>query len=191
MKRLIIVAGLMVAIQTNALARPLIPVYDATAINKICKSTLARAASMVKTMENKQGGAIFDEWNRLQIAVEDMAGPVYLLGSVSPDKKVRDATEPCLQALTAFNTQLFQNEKLYQRVVSAKPSSPQQTKLRKDLIEGFEDTGVTLPPAKRMRMKEIVDRIEILRQQFDKNVREDPTKVTFTQKRWRDFPTPT
>ena len=188
MKNLIIFAGLMVATQTNALARPLIPVHDATAINKICESTLARAASMVKTMEVKQGGTIFDEWNRLQIAVEDMVGPVYLLGSVSPDKKVRDATEPCLQALTAFNTQLFQNEKLYQRVVSAKPSSPQQTKLKKDLIEGFEDTGVALPPAKRMRMKEILDRLEILRQQFDKNVREDPTKVTFTPEEMAGLP---
>ena len=121
MKRLILVAGLTAATIAVANTRPLNPVHDAAAISKTCDSTLFQAASTVKAMERRKGGAIFDEWNRLQIAVEDMAGPVYLLGSVSPDKKVRDASEPCLQALTAFNTQLFQSERLYRRVVAAKP----------------------------------------------------------------------
>ena len=188
MKPLILIACFAVATPAVAIVRPLIPVHDAAAISKICDSTLARAASKVKTMERKKGGAIFDEWNRLQIAVEDMVGPVYLLGSVSPDKTVRDASEPCLQALTAFNTQLFQSEKLYRRVVMAKPSSPQQSQLKKDLIEGFEDTGVALPPAKRQRMKEILDRIEVLRQQFDKAVRDDPSKVTFTPEEMAGLP---
>ena len=188
MKRLILVAGLTAATIAVANTRPLIPVHDAAAISKTCDSTLFLAASTVKAMERRKGGAIFDEWNRLQIAVEDMVGPVYLLGSVSPDKKVRDASEPCLQALTAFNTQLFQSERLYRRVVAAKPSSPQQSQLKKDLIEGFEDTGVALPPAKRQRMKEILDRIEVLRQQFDKAVRDDPTTVTFTPEEMAGLP---
>lgn len=189
MKRLIFVAGLVVATHANAITRPLIPVHDASAIGKTCASTLAAAAVTVKSMEARRGGgAIFDEWNRLQIAVEDMVGPVYLLGSVSPDKTVRDAAEPCLQALTTFNTQLFQNEKLYQRVASAKASNRQQAKFKQDLIEGFEDTGVALPPEKRMRMKGILDRLELLRQQFDKNVRDDPTKVTFTPEEMAGMP---
>ena len=180
MKRVLLVAGLMSAACAQAATRPLIPVHDAPAIGKTCDATLAKAASTVKAMEQKTGGAgIFDEWNRLEMAVEDMVGPVYLLGSVAPSKVVRDAAEPCLKTLTAFNTQLYQNEKLYRRVVAAKPANSQEAKLKKDLMEGFEDTGVSLPPDKRLRMKEISDRLEHLRQQFDKNVRDDPTTVIF------------
>src|SRR6185503_6877205 len=102
------------------------------------------------------------------------------LGSVSPDKAVRDASEPCLQKYTALSTDLFQNEKLFARVRAAKPAGAHQAKLRKDLLEGFEDSGVALPPAKRARAKEIFDRLEQLRQDFDRSIREDPTKVTFT-----------
>jgi thimet oligopeptidase len=185
MKRFLMTAGLTAVTLAHAgaafAARPLIPVLDAAALSKICDSTLARAKATVKGMESRKGGAtLFDEWNRLQIDVENMAGPVYLLGNVSPDKKVRDASEPCQQALTTFNTQIFQSEQLYQRVVASKPVTPQQVMLKKDLVEGFEDTGVALPPAKRARMKEILDRLELLKQQYDKNVRDDPTKVTFT-----------
>ena len=189
MKRLMFIAALMVATHSDAITRPLIPVHDASAIARTCEATLTHAKSMVKSMETRRGGgAIFDEWNRLQIAIEDMVGPVYLLGNVSPDKRVRDAAEPCLQSLTTFNTQLFQNEKLYQRVVSAKASNPLQAKLKQDLIEGFEDTGVALPPDKRARMKQILDRLELLRQQFDKNVRDDPTKVTITSEEMTGMP---
>ena len=181
MKRVLLVAGLLASAYAQAATRPLIPVHDAAAIGKTCDATLAKAGATVKVMEGKAGGAgIFDEWNRLQIAIEDMVGPVYLLGSVAPDKVVRDAAEPCLKTLTAFNTQLFQNERLYRRLVAAKPSNAQEAKLKKDLMEGFEDTGVSLPPDKRMRMKEIRDRLEQLRQQFDKNVRDDPSTVIFT-----------
>ena len=181
MKQLILVAVMLAATQAQAVTRPLIPVHDAAAIGKTCKATLAKAAATVKAMEGKSGSAgIFDEWNRMQIALEDMVGPVYLLGSVAPDKVVRDAAEPCLKTLTTFSTALYQNEKLYRRIVAAKPATPHEAQLKRDLMEGFEDTGVSLPAAKRTRMKEISDRLEQLRQQFDKNVRDDPTKVTFT-----------
>jgi thimet oligopeptidase len=132
-------------------------------------------------MEARKGGqGIFREWNDLQIMVEDAIGPIYLLGSVSPDKAVRDAAEPCLVKYTAFNTDLLQSEKLFVRVRDSKPANPSETKLRKDLIDGFEDSGVALPPDKRARAKAIADRIEAVRQEFDRDVRDDPTRVTMT-----------
>ena len=76
------------------------PLLDAPAITKACEATLARARKAIAAMEAKKGPAgIFDEWNRLQIGMEDI-GPIYLLGNVHPDKAVRDAAEPCLQKYT-------------------------------------------------------------------------------------------
>lgn len=180
MKPRIFILTLLCIGSTCLSARPLIPILDAAGVVKICDTSLARAAAMAKTLEGNRSGDFFDQWNRLQIVVEDMAGPISLLNNVSPDKAVRDKSDGCLQTLNTFNTQLFQNENIYKRVLAAKTSNPQQVKLKRDLIEGFEDTGVTLPVAKRARMKAILDRLEVLRQDFDRNVREDPTKVVVT-----------
>src|ERR1700674_853016 len=162
-------------------ARPLAPLYDAAGVTKACEEGSASAKRTIASLEAKRGaGAIFDEWNLLQIQIEDVLNPIFLLGSVAPDKAVRDAAEPCLQKFTTLSTEIFQNEKLFARVNAASPLSPHQAKLKKDLIEGFEDTGVALPAEKRARAKAIFDKLEELRQVFERNVRDDPTKLTFT-----------
>ena len=186
------IAALALACALPALGaspRPTVPILDAAAVTRNCDQVLANARKAVAAMEAKpDAGAIFTEWNRLQIALEDHVNPIYLLGEVHPEKAVRDAAEPCLQKYTAFSTELYQNEKLYRRVQVAKPASPSQAELRKDLLEGFEDSGVALPPDKRRRAKEIFDKLEELRQAYDRNVRDDPTRVTFTPKEMEGMP---
>lgn len=175
-------AAALLPLATPAQAKtPQIQAYDAPGVTRACDATFEAARKSVAAMEGRRGGkGIFVEWNNLQIGIEDAIGPIYLLGSVSPDKAVRDAAEPCLVKYTAFTTELLQSEKLYARVRDAKPANPQEAKLRKDLIEGFEDSGVALPPEKRARAKAIADRIEQVRQDFDRDVRDDPTRVTMT-----------
>jgi thimet oligopeptidase len=173
----------------KAPARPLAPLYDAAGVTKACDEVLSTARKRVAAMEAKKGGgSIFDEWNRLSIGMEDVIDPIYLLGEVHPEKAVRDAAEPCLQKVTAFGTELFQNEKLFARVKAAKPANAHQAKLRKDLVDGFEDSGVALPPDRRARSKQIFDKLEELRQAYDRNVRDDGTKVTFTAAEMEGLP---
>lgn len=176
---LLVAAALPAAAQQPA--GPLLPLHDAAGIARTCDEALARGRAMVAKMEAASGGAGFlAEWNALQIALEDPLYPIANLGNLHPDKAVRDAAEPCLQKLTAFNTDLFQSEKLYARVRDIQPTHPREAKLRRNLLEGFEDSGVALPPDKRARAKEIVQRLEQLRQAFERAVRDDATTVRFT-----------
>ncbi len=159
-------------------ARPVVGTYDAAAVTRLCDEGIARSRAELARMEARKGGAgFFDEWNRLQIGIEDVVNPIYLMGSVHPDKAVRDAADPCLTKYTTLSTDIFQSERLFARVMAAAAAGAHQAKLRKDLIEGFEDTGIALPPEKRQRAKAIFDRIEVLRQDYDKAIRDDPTKV--------------
>ena len=177
------------ALAASAPSRPTATLYDAAGVTRACDAVIDKARKSVAAMESKAGGAgFFDEWNRLQISLEDVVNPIYLLGNVHPDKAIRDAHEPCLQKYTTLSTELFQNEKLFKRVQAAKPATPAQAKLRKDLVEGFEDSGVALPPDKRKRAKEIFEKLEELRQVYDRNVRDDPTKVTFTPAEMEGMP---
>jgi thimet oligopeptidase len=162
-------------------ARPLVGTYDAPAITRFCDEGIARAEGLLAKMRARRGGGgLLAEWTGLQIAIEDTVGPVYLLGSVHPDKSVRDAADPCLSRFTALSTDIFQDEALYRRARAVRPGNAIEAKFRKDLLEGFEDTGVALAPDKRRRAKAIFDRLEELRQAYDRNIRDDPTRVTMS-----------
>jgi thimet oligopeptidase len=196
MKTLAALASVLVATATAAAAapakapaRPLVGTYDAATVTKLCDEGIARARAGIAKMEARKGGAgFFDEWNRIQIEIEDVLNPIYLVGNVHPDKAVRDAADPCLAKYTTLSTELFQSEKLFARAKAVNAVTAHQKKLRKDLIEGFEDTGVALPPDKRKRAKEIFDRLEELRQAFDKSVRDDPTRVVMAPAEMEGLP---
>ena len=167
-----------VAAPRMAAERPLLPVHDVASVNKSCDEGLARARAMIAAMESKAGGeGLLREWNDLRIAMQDTSGPIGLMTNVHPDKAVRDAAEPCVQKYGRLSTELFQNDKLFARFRDVKAANEREAKLKRDLLEGFEDSGVALPPQKRARAREIFARLTELAQKFGRNVREDPTRV--------------
>jgi len=155
-------------------ARPLVPILNAKQVTHRCEHFLKRIEPAVRRMASRSApSGIFEEWNALQIKVEDLYGPVYLLANAHTDDATRKAADACVLKITRFSTELFQNEKLFRRVQTASTKNSRQVKLQKDLLEGFEDNGVTLPVEKRKRVKEIFEKVEALRQQFERNVSDD------------------
>lgn len=172
-------------------SRHLVPDFDQVGLARACETGLATARKAIKAMEKRSGpGAIFDEWNRLAIGIEDLTGPAELLVNVHPGKTVRESGEDCLRKMATLNTELFQNEKVFKRVNAANPSNGHQAKLKKDLIERFEDSGVKLPPPSRKRATEIQDKLAELDQTFQRNVRDDATRVIFRPEEMAGLPEP-
>ncbi|SDY58719.1 thimet oligopeptidase [Collimonas sp. OK242] len=174
--------------------RPLIPLLKADDIPALCKDTLASLRKRVSLLEKlpaahaKDSKKVLTEWNDLQIALEDLQGPVDILNNVSPDAKVRGSTEACLIETNRFATDLLQSEKLYARFKAIQPSDPIEKKLRQDILYSFDDTGVSLPPAKRARMKEILDKLGELSQEFARNIRDNNQKLSFTPAELQGMP---
>lgn len=166
--------------------RPLIPLLKAQDIPALCDSTLTALRKRVSVLEKLPAARAGDskkvltEWNNLQIALEDLQGPVDILNNVSPDAKVRSTTEACLIETNKFATDLLQSEKLYARFKAIQPTDPVEQKLRQDILYSFDDTGVSLPPEKRARMKEILDKLGELSQEFARNIRDNNQKLRFT-----------
>src|SRR5438046_4642381 len=131
---------------------------------------------------------IFEAWDRAAIILEDAFGPISILNSVHPDKGVREAGDEALVQEATFMTELFQNERFYERVSAVEPQSIAQRQLKKDLIESFEDSGVSLAPEKRARFLQISERLTELGKEFSKNIRENPARVRFTQKECEGLP---
>lgn len=165
--------------------RPLIPLLLAEQVPTLCKNTLTDLRRRVTAMEKlpthaKNSKRILADWNALQIALEDLQGPVDILNNVSPDAKLRNTTEACLIEANKFSTELLQSEKLYARIKAIRPSDDIEKKLRQDILYNFDDTGVSLPPKKRARLKAILGKLEELSQEFARNIRDNNQKLRFT-----------
>ncbi|HEV7489000.1 MAG TPA: M3 family metallopeptidase [Thermoanaerobaculia bacterium] len=166
-------------------ARPTVPIYDAAALNAAADEALAEARRRLAVIERLPLEAVspesvLDAWDGIAMMLEDAYGAISLLNSVHPDADVRDAGDRALIEESVFMTELFQNEPLYEHVRRVVPRTNAQKQLQKDLLEAFEDSGVSLPAEKRDRFKVISERITELAQEFSKNVRENKTVVTFT-----------
>jgi Zn-dependent oligopeptidase len=174
-------------------ALPTMPLHTADEIPKVCDAGLERAKEIVGSIEavplaRADARTVLRGFNRLHAEMENVESVVYLLNNVSPDKAVRDAAEPCLLKYNEFSTDLMQNPKLYARVKAVNPSSPADRKFRKDMLDSFEDTGVALPEAKRARMKEIIQKLEEARQEFERNIRDNKNRVTMKPDEMKGLP---
>ena len=186
--KVVIAAVLLAATGALAQERPTIPVLDAVAVKAVCTQAILDAKTRYAKLEEPSDVNVLNEWDDITVDIENAIGPVEVMNNLHPDKSVRDAADECSVSVSSFISELFQNEKLFQRVSAVKPGNPAQTRFRQDLIEAFEDSGVALPKDKRARAKEISDRIAELGQEFAKNIRDNSTKLTFTPAEYKGLP---
>jgi thimet oligopeptidase len=170
-----------------------IPILDAPTMSAAARQTLVDARAMADAIaavpiDGADAESVLAAWDRMNIVTEDILGPVSILGSVHPDRKVRDTADEVLLEATRFTSELFQNAELYERLRRVEPRNDAERQMRKDLLESFEDSGVSLPEEKRRRVREIVEEIERLSQDFDRNIRENKTRLTFTAEETKGLP---
>lgn len=170
-----------------------LPILDPVTLHASCEYMLEDAAGRAAQLESlpldqATVESVLLAWDRASIAREDISGPVAILANVHPDPSVRAAAEQCLQKLSAFSVGLYQNEALYRRIEAVEPMDAIDRKLKEDLLESFEDTGVNLPPAERERAAEISRRLTELRQEFERNLRDDSTRLVFTPAEYEGVP---
>lgn len=176
-------------------ARVVLPLLSAEQISSGCTSTIAEMRQRAKSLEEMSAASARDpktllaRWDALQIAQEDFMGPTELYGEVSPDKQVRDAVEPCVVEFSKFSSELYQNERLYRMFKGLIVSDPIDRKMQRDILWGFEDTGVSLPAKKRGRMKAILTELEALSQEFSRNIRDNNERLAFTAAELQGLPT--
>ena len=165
--------------------RVTLPLLDAQTLPAACDRALqvadARADWIADVpVDEASVQTILQQWDRLFAAMNDVIGPAYLLSSVHPDAAVRAAGDACIAKYISFETALYQRPALYERIKAVATNDPVDAKLRQDLLHGFEDRGVALPPAQRARAAAILDELEQLRQEFARRLRDNKQTLRFT-----------
>ncbi len=182
----------------QALPGPAFPRFEnAEAVDVACRKGLHEAAQRVRRLERHAPDAGWSAASDdLEAYVEDSASPVMFVLNVHPDPAVRDAAQACALRWQDFGSTLGQNERLYHAARRVKPRDAVEREFLRSRLEGFEDSGVALPKDKRARAKQLIDRLGELGQQFDKNLRDDTTKVVLSVEElagvpeavWKDKP---
>ncbi|SDB87788.1 thimet oligopeptidase [Acinetobacter boissieri] len=174
--------------QTDA-TYPTIPLLGVQDVTVGCKQHIQNYHNDVKQLEQtKNNTSWFAMWDKFNAKQQDFMGPVEILSQVSPDATLRQHAEDCIVEYTKFTTDLYQNEIIYQKFKQSAPRDAIDTKFKQDNLESFEDTGVGLSTEKKVQLKNILEQLTQLSQEYDRNVRENKTKLEFTADQLKGLP---
>ncbi len=147
------------------------PALDALLIE--CRATVARVLAEHSTYT----------WANLIQPIEDIEdrlsrtwSPVGHMNSVVNSEALRAAYNACLPKLSAYGTEMGQNEALYQayRQIADGPEYAQldtaQRKIVDNALRDFKLSGIALPPAQRERYKVVMQELSSLHAKFEENL---------------------
>jgi oligopeptidase A len=121
-------------------------------------------------------------WDTLIVPLEEMQhrlsrtwSPIGHMNGVVNTDELRAAYNACLPLLTAWHTDLGQNERLYRAYESVLTNesprlTPGQRKLVENALRDFRLAGVALPPDRKQRFKSLMEQLATLQSKFDENV---------------------
>ena len=174
--------------------RSTLPKFQTKDIPAQCDATIAKTKKQltdfekIKLKEHAEAGPILAKWDQIFAEFEDFYGPINLYSNVDPSADLRKAAEDCEVKISQFQTEVYQNSKLYQQIKKTKASNDIDAKYRQDILDGFEDTGVQLPAKKQARLKVILDELTKIQQEYARNIRDNPEKLEFTPAELKGLP---
>lgn len=121
-------------------------------------------------------------WDSLVVPLEEMHhrlartwSPVGHMNGVVNSDELRCAYNACLPLLTAWHTELAQNERLhraYEAILDKEGNrlTAGQRKLLQNALRDFKLAGVALPAQQKAEFKALVEQLATLQSKFDENV---------------------
>src|SRR3990170_8323099 len=136
-----------------------------------------------RALENLLAAGVIRAWDSFAQPIEDMRerlvrmwSPVSHLHAVMDSEVLRAAYNAGLPKLTAYFTELAQDERLYAgyKAIAASPEFSRLTQAQKKIIENtlrdFRLAGAELPPQEKARFKAVQQELAALRSKFSENV---------------------
>src|ERR1700687_2927808 len=120
--------------------RATIPILTADDVNRTASDALREARRRLDKIETADTASVLAMGDDTAIVLENAFGAISLLNSVHPDAAVRDSADRALIDESVFMTEVFQNERLFERARNVVPVNKAQKQLKKDLLESFEDS---------------------------------------------------
>jgi oligopeptidase A len=121
-------------------------------------------------------------WDSLVVPLEEMQhelsrtwSPIGHMNAVVNSDELRAAYNACLPLLTAWHTDLGQNEQHYRAYENVIKNESQQLKARQrklleNALRDFRLAGVALPSERKQQFKSLMEQLSTLQSKFDEHV---------------------
>ncbi len=144
------------------------------ALEQILSGNRARIAELTAQREPTFASLVVP-LEELSYRLSRVWSPIGHLNAVANSAPMRQAYNECVPLLTAYSSELGQNAALYAgyaRVLEKEGDTlePAQRKLLENALRDFRLAGVDLPPDRKARYREVVQRLAQLATKFSENV---------------------
>jgi oligopeptidase A len=152
------------------------PEFIEPALDEILAKNRARIAEITNNSPPYTWENLIQPLEELDNELDKFWSPISHLHAVMQTPELRTVYKSCLPKLTAYHTELEQNEKLYQAFLflaesaAYKNLNQAQQKLIQNQLRDFRLAGVALSPEKKQRFAEIQTRLAELTTQFEEHI---------------------
>jgi len=150
------------------------PAHARPALEKVLADNRARLAELT-AQPQPTFASLVAPFEELSHRLSRVWSPIGHLNAVANTAAMREAYNECVPLLTAYASELGQNEDLYRaysRVLQQEGSAldPEQRKLVENALRDFRLAGVALPPDRKSRYRDLMQRLAQLGTKFTENV---------------------
>jgi oligopeptidase A len=150
------------------------PAHARPALEKVLAGNRARLAELT-AQPQPTFASLVAPVEELSHRLSRVWSPIGHLNAVANTAAMREAYNECVPLLTAYWSELGQNEDLYRgysRVLQHEGSAldPEQRKLVENALRDFRLAGVDLPPDRKSRYRDLMQRLAQLGTKFTENV---------------------
>ncbi len=157
-----------------------LPAPEATQawLDDLATARLDLARELVAALKADPPGdtlAALRRWNDLEIAMSDVAAVASLFSEVHPLEPVRTRAEVAIQDVQKLQTEIGLDRELFQVYADLDPAGLDESaaRLLERIRRDFRRAGVDRDETTRTRIREINDRMVLVGQEFNKNIRDD------------------
>lgn len=151
---------------------------DAKSFIRECKASYEKAHRYLTDFSNPakryQTPQLLNEINDLDIILDKQMNLSGLYANVHPNAEMRSTAEFCEQNLVSLISEISLSRPLYNRIAAIDVSSMdvEDRRFVEHMLRDYKRSGVDKDEATRERIKALNEEINLIGQQFDKNVRE-------------------
>lgn len=148
-------------------------------IKAFCAKWLSENRNNFILLKNMQGNKTvvnyLEPYNQLEANMTDSYSHAQLYGAVHPDGEVRTYANNCAKDLMSLSNEISLSSEVYNSIseIDVSQANNETKRYHAKLIQIFELSGVDKDEATRNRIKELKNEIQVLGQEFNKNIRED------------------
>lgn len=157
--------------------------FDHKAFSKLQKGRLQKAKKLIKQMLSVTGKRTIENtlvlYDNALILLNSAGSQSNLIQEVHPDQDFRAVSEKVVQTVSAFGNELSLNREVYEAIAAIDINNADEiTKFYVEkILRNFRLAGVDKEEKTRQKVKDLLDELVLIGQEFSANIRDDKTKV--------------